>query len=86
MAQIVLTGHESVLSCLRGSLMAGSVVMMLVDAWEHWVVAVGTLGKRILVVDPGDNELVISYTGEDLLSRWMYNGACNGILISRRGK
>lgn len=45
-------------------------MILLVDANSHWVAAVGRLGDRILVADSADNDLVLSYSAEQLVDRW----------------
>ena len=55
---------------LRMALHQGRPLVLCVDNWEHWVAAVGVLGERILVADPADNELVLSYDVGALLRRW----------------
>lgn len=50
---------------------AGSVVILLVDSYEHWVVSFGTLGDKVIhVADSADNEMVAHYNPEELLQRW----------------
>lgn len=55
---------------LDAHLRAGRPAVLCVDNDEHWVAAIGLLGERILVADPADNELVLSYTRAGLLARW----------------
>jgi hypothetical protein len=50
-------------------------VILLVDHWDHWVVAFGLLGvSSIHVVDSADTELVQTLTPEELIPRWEGNG------------
>lgn len=55
---------------LYHALRNGRPVVLLVDKGEHWVVAVGLLGHRCLVADSADSELVVSYTQEEVMTRW----------------
>jgi ABC-type bacteriocin/lantibiotic exporter with double-glycine peptidase domain len=55
---------------LDAHLRAGRPAVLCVDNDEHWVAAVGLLGERILVADPADNELVLSYSRAGLVARW----------------
>lgn len=36
---------------LHGSLLHGEPVILCIQAWEHWVVCVGSLGDRVAIVD-----------------------------------
>jgi hypothetical protein len=56
-------------SCVQGCLSIGQAVILLVDEEEHWVAAVGAIGTRVLVADPAHNELVLSYSREELIKR-----------------
>lgn len=49
---------------------AGRPVLLCVDKGEHWVTAIAALGERVLVADPADNELVLSYSTAGLAARW----------------
>ena len=55
---------------LVASLRAGRPIIMCVDKYEHWVSAVGLLGERVIVIDPADAELALSYSVGDLAKRW----------------
>jgi ABC-type bacteriocin/lantibiotic exporter with double-glycine peptidase domain len=59
---------------LESWLREGRPVIMCVDSDSHWVTAVGALGSRVLVADPADNELVLTYSRGDMLKRWMSDG------------
>lgn len=49
----------------------GRPVILCVSGWNHWVVAIGTLGnKRIIVVDSGDNDLVVTKKLDELIEWW----------------
>ncbi len=49
----------------------GRPTILCVDAFEHWVVCVGKLGKRFSVVDSADNRLLLHYEPDALLRRWV---------------
>ena len=59
---------------LRENLLWGRPVFLAVDyegdRAEHWVVAIGVLGDRVLVADSADPELVLSLIYADLDRRW----------------
>lgn len=48
----------------------GRSAVLVVDDNSHWVAAVGLLGDRVLVADPADNELVLTYSRAKLADRW----------------
>lgn len=60
---------------LEKMLRGGHATVLLVDAWDHYVAAVGMLGERFLIADSADNELVISLDPGKLLERWGNVGA-----------
>lgn len=68
--------HTAVLRLIM-ALQCGHPVILCVDDWEHWVVAVGLLGvagyPRIVVVDSASLELTHVYSIEDVVSRWGHN-------------
>lgn len=66
---------------LEKALRAQRPVLMVVDNGGHWVAAVGMIGNRILVADPADNELVLSYEPEELLTRWDTGGTYYGVIV-----
>lgn len=57
---------------LLQSLYEGRPVILLVDSWEHYAVAVGVLGfgKRVICVDSGSNDLVHSRTLDEVVEWW----------------
>lgn len=59
----------------------GRPVILCVDGDTHWVTAVGSMGKRIIIADPADNELVLSYSRSDLVDRWGSGGRYYGIVV-----
>lgn len=63
-------------------------LIMLVDSHEHYFVATGLIGDRVIVVDSGadvsGNELgTFSYGRGELLTRWIYRGMMYAIRVSR---
>jgi ABC-type bacteriocin/lantibiotic exporter with double-glycine peptidase domain len=52
----------------------GRPAVLCVDDASHWVAAVGVIGERVLVADPADNELVLSYGADGLVDRWAAPG------------
>jgi predicted double-glycine peptidase len=58
------------------SLMVGRPVVLCVDRWAHWVVAVGVLGKRAVLFDPAryrhntDRLGTFTLPKDRLLKRW----------------
>jgi hypothetical protein len=60
----------------------GQPMILPVDNWEHWVAAIGAIGQRVLVADSADNELVLTYTTDEILARWEGpRGGWYGIVI-----
>lgn len=65
------TREDVALLRLLAALGAGHPVICCVDNDEHWVAAVGTLGRNILLVaDSADAELILSYQPPEYLARW----------------
>lgn len=60
---------------LDAALRAGRPAILLVDAWSHYVAAVGVLGNRYLVADSADSELVVSVDVAGLATWWGCEGA-----------
>lgn len=58
------------LSALRGYLDRGVLAVLCVDNSEHWLLALATMGERVVVVDTADPELTLSYTPKELVARW----------------
>jgi ABC-type bacteriocin/lantibiotic exporter with double-glycine peptidase domain len=59
---------------LRSFLNDECPVLLAVDDSEHWVAAIGTIGKRVLIADGLNSELVLSYDREEMLARWGLSG------------
>jgi len=63
---------------LRGALLQGSVVIMAVDQWAHWVACIGMLGERVILVDSSNMKKNKQENGvhvlskERLMQRWWY--------------
>lgn len=59
-----------------GSLTAGRPVVLCVDRWSHWVVAIGILGDRVVLFDPAryrhntDRLGTFTLPMRKLLKRW----------------
>lgn len=71
-------------SVLVACLSFGSPVLMAVDNDTHWVVAVGVLGSRILLVDSADGAVVQSLNRQQVLDRWGCDDYYEGIVVGRR--
>lgn len=76
---LISEGRASVaLLHLLESIRNGHVVIMLVDEWDHWVVAFGLLGSgdgmRIHLSDSADPELIQHLTPKSLVERWKGHG------------
>lgn len=66
---------------LEHYLRLGRAAVLCVDSGDHWVAAVGMLGRRFLIADPADNELVLSYDGAELARRWVDGKTYMGVLV-----
>ncbi len=57
---------------LLQALYDGRPVIVCVEEWGHWAVAVGVLGfgKRVVCVDSGDNDLVRLRTTDEMADWW----------------
>ncbi len=56
---------------LLAALRTGAPVILSVDDDEHWVAAIGLIGReRVLVADSADGALVLCYSRQELLNRW----------------
>lgn len=81
--------RDYAIMALRGAMVDGSVAICYVDADPdandsgHWVAVVGTLGRRFLVADGADRELVLSYDEDQFTARWETPGHY-ALLVSRR--
>lgn len=51
----------------------GKPVVIPVEQWEHWVVVVGKLGTRYIVIDSAGDELVKIMDGDELAKWWSFN-------------
>lgn len=69
-SDFTLSNPDAAWAVLRWHLSEGRAVGLAVDKDDHWIVAVGTLGARVLVVDSADPECTLSYTRDELLERW----------------
>jgi len=61
---------------ISGQLIHGSPVILCLDAWLHWAVAVGYLGDRVVVIDSSNFSInkkengVHIFTKNQLMRRW----------------
>lgn len=57
---------------LRGALVDGAACVLLFDAGEHWVTAIGTLGEDVVVVDPAASvrNMVSTFGRDELWVPW----------------
>ena len=61
---------------LHGCLIHGKAVILCVHAWEHWVVAVGSFGDRVTIIDSSNFEVNKAENGTHvwskryLMNRW----------------
>ena len=77
---------------LRGAVGEGAIAIAYVDSDGdeqtddgHWVAVVGLLGRRVLVADGADRELVLSYDEDQFLARWSTPGFY-AVIVSRRAR
>jgi hypothetical protein len=78
--------HTAAWEALRETLAKGHPVILSVDRDEHWVVAAGTLGGRIAVIDSALGELVVFYDRPEFLARWRGNRSSRpfyGIIVAK---
>jgi hypothetical protein len=67
---------------LTAALQNGTVALLCVDQWSHWVTAFGLLGHTVHVADSADNEMVLHYEPSEILTRWRGpGGGFYGILV-----
>lgn len=73
--EIIRTGDPSAASgLLLNALYQGRAAIAVVDAGNHYVSIVGTLGSSVMVVDPADERVLIPYTREEWVERWDSGG------------
>jgi len=80
----LVASHDPSMACavLRGLLTGGSVVVLAVDLDAHWIAVIGAVGDRFLVCDAADDELVLSYSEDEMVSRWASESSPHGPLYS----
>lgn len=61
---------ESAGWAISSFLRAGNSGLLVVDNDEHWVACVGMLGNRYIIADSADNDLLLFYGLDELLTRW----------------
>lgn len=69
-SEIKLTDSDAAWRVLRTYILDGSPVILSVQDEEHWSVAIGIVGRNILVADGAQTELVISYDKSAMLKEW----------------
>ena len=65
---------ELAIAQLHKALCAGRAAVLLVDADEHYVAAVGLLGEIYMLVDSADEALLVACTEEELGAWWEGKG------------
>jgi ABC-type bacteriocin/lantibiotic exporter with double-glycine peptidase domain len=76
---------------LSGSLNEGPVIIC-VDSWQHWVVVIGRIGDRFILIDSTNTvrnkaENGVAVMGRrDLMKRWKHKeeNAVYGILVTKK--
>lgn len=74
--------RETAVFSLRGLLGSGRVALLWVDLDKHCVAVIGTVGRRFIICDAADDELVLSYSEGQTLARWGSEGSEHGIMYS----
>jgi ABC-type bacteriocin/lantibiotic exporter with double-glycine peptidase domain len=72
---------------LRGYLMHGLPVILLVQDSEHWVTAVGTLGDKVVIVDSADGGMTRCLDSDATIQRWRQLGCKKsfyGVAVTNR--
>ena len=54
---------------LTGQLIHGSPVILCSEAWQHWVVIVGTLGDRVVLIDSSNTKRNRKENGVKILTK-----------------
>lgn len=79
--------HEPGLAwaALTGLLAAGSSAILIYDVGQHWVSAVGLLGRRVLVVDPAMvvRPMIGTYDETTLMKDWRWRREWYAITLTR---
>lgn len=83
---------------LNGMLLTGSVVILCINHWSHWVTAVGIIGQKVIIIDPANTKANVSENGvfiwsrRTLMEKWKNgrksaeDGRLYAISITRKGK
>lgn len=64
---------------IHGCLLHGRVVILCIDRWSHWVLAIGSCDDRVIVFDPYPSKKnkrengILTMSKSELMRRW-YNG------------
>lgn len=64
-------------------LRSGNSVVIIVDEFDHWISVVGILGDRYILCDSADNDLILFYSEEELLTRWECSGRFYGVIVRK---
>ena len=62
------------LMTLRGYLLHGVPLLVIVDKGAHWCAVAGTLGPRICVVDSADGGVLSCLESDEFMARWKCPG------------
>jgi ABC-type bacteriocin/lantibiotic exporter with double-glycine peptidase domain len=74
-------GHE---------LWEGNPCILCIDRWQHWVVAVGMLGSKVILADGNNTKPNMSENGVHVLTarqlrnRWFSHGSYYGIAVKKQ--
>lgn len=82
---IALTEPNLAVAVLKAALSRIEPVILCVDHWSHWVVALPPQGGGVIVQDPEDGTAQ-EYTDQELVNRWWCSGARDpffGVVVSR---
>lgn len=73
-------------NALRGALACGCSAVLVVDDYDHWVSAIGTLGGRVLVFDSAmvKRQMITAFEREPLLEAWRCKKRYYAIVLRRR--
>lgn len=69
---------------LQGALLQGSVIILSVDRWTHWVTCIGLVGDRVILIDSAnviankkENGIHV-ISKEQLIRRWYHAKQADG--------
>ena len=87
-----MVDRATAVDVLMHALLKGQVAIIGVDNSTHWISVIGHLHRRILVADPAHEELVLSLTESELLTRWVYHDEdtdsylCEMVILEKKGR